>query len=1023
MNSWRPAARSGGSSSWGLRLPGLLRRGSTSERAPTDGWFLARAPLIVLVLGLGLTAAGFAVLTGHARAVDERRLAEEADLGVAAFSSVAQGIESVILQAAVIASATEGSPEAFESALTSRVRTSALSSVVLLRRVDDQFSTLSEVGRRQPFLSDEVNHSLRDRLAEIVAGGGLRLVELASVEEGRLVVLATRAGETEFVVYAELLLPDVLVGAPTSGTPGVLYALYFGDESASALAVTNAADLPIEGRRVTESLRLGLETPLLVFSTEKSLAGAFTLSLPWVVLGGGMILAALMALLVQASVRRQARSLALSADLKQASVRLNRSEQRYSNLFENANDLLFVTDTDGKFQAVNRAAQRIIGYTAEELIGQHFEDIVAPEHLPRARTARERKLRGDTAMTTYELELVCKDGERVELEVMSQLVHEHGRAVGVQAIARDVRERNRLEARFRSLVQNSSDAILVVAADCTIVYASPSSRRVLGVAAEDLVDQEVESIFDVRDRERITSFLSTTAPGEAERSTDARLRADNGAPRDVEIIGNNRLDDSTIEGLVLTVRDVTERKALEQQLRFQAFHDPLTGLANRRRFTEVVEQALSRPSSRSGAVLFIDINDFKTINDSLGHEHGDHVLIAIAERLCAAARPADTCARLGGDEFGVLIEGSGVATDAALIAQRMRDAIGKPIALDTRDVTVDVSIGIAYFDDHANTTEPLLACADSAMYAAKADGRRGVRVYEPEMHRTALARLELKTEFERGLARGELVTHYQPIVDLQSGETVAVEALVRWQHPERGLLAPKDFINVAEETGLIIPLGHAVVADAGQLYRQLRVEELVGPSFSISINASARELDEPTFVADFIRRIKDAGLGASDIILEITESALVNDPGAATAALEELRAAGMRLAIDDFGTGYSSLSVLQRLPVDILKVAKPFIDDLPAQRQSFADAIVRLGATLGLETVAEGIEKCDQLEQLRELNCTYGQGFYLSRPLGTMQLVEHLRAERAVRGRTDLGNDRRGLHAKEALEPPASGHA
>jgi EAL domain-containing protein (putative c-di-GMP-specific phosphodiesterase class I) len=213
------------------------------------------------------------------------------------------------------------------------------------------------------------------------------------------------------------------------------------------------------------------------------------------------------------------------------------------------------------------------------------------------------------------------------------------------------------------------------------------------------------------------------------------------------------------------------------------------------------------------------------------------------------------------------------------------------------------------------------------------------------------------------------------------------------------------------------------VADAGQLYRQLRAEELVGPSFSISINASARELDEPSFVADFTRRAKDAGLDAADIILEITERALVNDPEAATKALEELRSAGMRLAIDDFGTGYSSLSVLQRFPVDILKVAKPFIDDLPAQRQSFADAIVRLGATLGLETVAEGIEKSDQLEQLRELNCTYGQGFYLSRPLGTMQLVEHLRAERAARGRTDLGNDRHGLHVKEALEPPASGHA
>lgn len=387
-----------------------------------------------------------------------------------------------------------------------------------------------------------------------------------------------------------------------------------------------------------------------------------------------------------------------------------------------------------------------------------------------------------------------------------------------------MRERNRIEARFRSLVQNSSDVIAVVSDDLVIDYASPSAATVLAYEPGDLVGRTFQSLFDENEWKSIVAFLGSVVPVKAADSIEAQLRAGDGRLRDVEIVASNLLHDAAVGGIVLTIRDLTQRMNLERKLRFQAFHDALTGLANRALFTDRVAHALLKSQRRKASlgVHFIDLDDFKTIDDSLGHEAGDRVLVAAAERLADAARPSDTCARLGGDEFAVLLDPVTGTEDALSAAARLRAALSAPVSLDDRDVSVQVSVGVATADRPGTTADDLLRRADAAMYAAKRDRVHGVMVYKPQMHEAALARLELKGELERALGNEEFSNRFQPIFNLRNGELVAIESLVRWQHRSRGLLCPDDFIDLVEETGLIVPLGRCVLRDASSLHKELR---------------------------------------------------------------------------------------------------------------------------------------------------------------------------------------------------------
>ena len=551
------------------------------------------------------------------------------------------------------------------------------------------------------------------------------------------------------------------------------------------------------------------------------------------------------------------------------------------------------------------------------------------------------------------------------------------------------------EARFRSLVQHLSDVIVVLDDHRDVKYASPSSEAVLGCAPQSLVGRSLEQCFLPEDLPSLRAFLGGIRPGDAAATHETRVRHAANQLRRAELVGTDLRDDPTVGGIVLTIRDVTERHALEEQLVHQAFHDPLTGLANRALFRDRVDHALSRAprDPRQVAVLFLDLDQFKTVNDSLGHPTGDALLRAAATRLEGCLRAGDTAARLGGDEFAVLAEQLADRRDATALAERILDAFREPWEVEGRTLDVSASVGVAIRDD-GESAEDLLRNADAAMYHAKSRGRGRWELFAQRMYNEARERLEMQADLRRAEQRGELSLHYQPIIDLATGEISGAEALIRWEHPERGPQQPASFVPLAEETGLIVPIGRWVLGQACHDAARYLALGLCEPDFKITVNVSLRQFQDAGFVSDVQSALRNASLAPSSLVLELTESTLLEDADACLAALQSLKALGVRLALDDFGTGYSSLSYLHRFPLDLVKIAKPFVDALerPSQGASLARAVVALGETLSLTTVAEGIESAVQVHHLRQLGCTLGQGFHFSQPMPDAQFSRWLQS-------------------------------
>ena len=560
------------------------------------------------------------------------------------------------------------------------------------------------------------------------------------------------------------------------------------------------------------------------------------------------------------------------------------------------------------------------------------------------------------------------------------------------------------EARFRSLVQHSSDVIVVTRVDGTIRFVSPSATRVLGYDPAAMVRQSVPELLHPEDRERATTFFRDAGlvPG-VTGPVEWRFRQQDGSWLHAEILATNLLHDATVKGIVLNTRDVSERKRLEEQLTHQAFHDPLTGLANRALFRDRVSHALALAQRRGNAVtvLFLDLDDFKTVNDSLGHTEGDRLLIAAAERFLACARSADTVARLGGDEFAILIEG---ADGREGLPERLSAAMAHPFSLSGNQVRVTASIGVATAVGE-DTADDLLRNADMAMYAAKRHGKGRAATYESRMYADIRERLDLEAALRAAIEGNQLTLFYQPIVNLQSGAIYGVEALLRWEHPQFGRLLPQHFIPLAEETGLIVQLGAWVL---GEACRQLHVWQREHPemSLAVSVNISGRQL-QGTGLSDALRQtLTSSGVEPSAVVLEITESVLMQQTESVLERLQQLKALGVRLAIDDFGTGYSSLSYLQRFPIDILKIAKPFVEEVGqgADRSALARAIIGLGDTLRLQTIAEGIERAEQRAALIELGCSLGQGHHFWPALSAAAIGELLETDRFPRLRLVEGS-------------------
>jgi diguanylate cyclase (GGDEF)-like protein/PAS domain S-box-containing protein len=559
----------------------------------------------------------------------------------------------------------------------------------------------------------------------------------------------------------------------------------------------------------------------------------------------------------------------------------------------------------------------------------------------------------------------------------------------------DERAARETERRLSALVQRSSDVIAIVDPKGMLHYTSPSVTRNFGYAPDELDGVNMMDLIHPDDHAHANSlFLEVLKPHAVAGPVEWRGRHADGSWRNVEVSFTNLMDEPSVHGIVVNARDVSDRKALQAQLTHQAFHDQLTGLANRALFLDRVTHALTlaRRHQQKLALIFLDIDNFKTVNDSLGHGVGDRLLTIAAQRLLASVRTADTVARLGGDEFAVLLEDAEHDSGAIAVVERIVHALRHPFSLDGREVFATASIGVAIAGEE-ETSSDLVRNADMAMYLAKRDGKARYQIFEPQMHTQALERLELEADMRRAIDREEFVVHYQPIVLLHTGEITGVEALVRWQHPRKGMIGPPLFIPIAEETGLIVPLGRWVVRDACR--QAQRWQAMRGVPLTLTVNISGYQLQGESVVDDVRGALADSGLDPRQLVLEITESVLMQHNEILLERLRALKAIGVRLAIDDFGTGYSSLGYLQRFPIDILKIDKSFVDNvgMTGGEPALARAVIALGETLRLQTIAEGIEQRRQLNGLQELGCEMGQGYYFARPVAASAIDAILAGE------------------------------
>jgi diguanylate cyclase (GGDEF)-like protein/PAS domain S-box-containing protein len=558
------------------------------------------------------------------------------------------------------------------------------------------------------------------------------------------------------------------------------------------------------------------------------------------------------------------------------------------------------------------------------------------------------------------------------------------------------------EARFNALIRNTADVIAIVGADATISYVTPTAERIFGFAAQDLIGQHLDELVVFDDRARLREFLARDlAQSGAAAVVEARVPRGDERQRVVEIHGTNMDAEPAIGGRLLNLRDTTDRKGMEEQLKRMALHDPLTLLANRSLFRDRVEHAVavSKRNGRGVAVVFVDLDNFKPINDSFGHAVGDRVLHKSAQRLVKSTRGGDTVARLGGDEFAVLLENLTGKEQVFEIAARIVESLQERLDLPDGDMRVSASVGVA-FSTADDGVEELMRNADVAMYAAKSAGKGRYVVYEPSMQNAASERKELEAEIDKAFRESHFLLYYQPIVELHSGYLLGVEALIRWRHPQRGLVMPAEFIPVAEETGQIVPLGRWVLAQACREVKVWQARLPEGRQVRVSVNVSAVQLAKSDICADVKRALAISEIDPGCLVIELTESALMQNTESVLATLIQLKTLGVRVAIDDFGTGYSSLSYLHRFPIDILKIDRSFVERLGGVDggEDFARAIITLGNTLDLEVVAEGIELEHQQRGLIELGCVAGQGYYYSRPamLHELEYSVHMARRRTL---------------------------
>ncbi len=716
---------------------------------------------------------------------------------------------------------------------------------------------------------------------------------------------------------------------------------------------------------------------------------------------------------------------------KEAEERLGEAEKRYRTLVERIPAVSFVDRVEGSeaIPYVSPQVEGMLGYTPEEWMeGRLWRERLHPEDRERV-LASDRRFEAEGGPVDEEYRLLARDGSVVWVREETVLVRgEVGEPLFVQGILTDITARKRAEEALRRSEAGLAEAQRMAhlgnwewVPRTDELYWSDETFRIHGFEPGSF-DPTFEKLLEVvhpDDRKMLGRALDEALGHGQPYDFEHRVVRPDGEVRVVHRRAEVVRDESGNPArMVGTVHDVTERKALENQLQHQALHDPLTGLPNRTLFTDRLRQALTRAKRREGgvAVLFMDLDNFKVVNDSLGHKAGDRLLVATSRRIRPLLRPEDTLARLGGDEFVLLLEGAG-APEAVRIAERVLKRLREPLSLSGRRFVVAASIGVAVGGANGKRAADLMRDADLAMYRAKRSGKAGVAVFEEAMNAEALERLEMEHDLRRAIEREELRVHYQPQMLLEAGpqgssraagsntvvspgasprepRVAGVEALVRWEHPERGLLPPGRFVPLAEETGLIVPLGEMVLEEACRQAKHWQGRFAADPPLAVCVNLSARQFREPGLAETVSRILGETGLDPACLQLEITETAAMNDAPATVSALEQLRALGVRLVIDDFGTGFSSLSYLQRFPVDHVKVDRSFVADLEEDPEAAAlvAGMVDLAHALGIGVIAEGVERAGQLERLETMGCDLAQGYYFSKALPAEAMAAWLSA-------------------------------
>ncbi|HWN45379.1 MAG TPA: EAL domain-containing protein [Thermoanaerobaculia bacterium] len=706
--------------------------------------------------------------------------------------------------------------------------------------------------------------------------------------------------------------------------------------------------------------------------------------------------------LLRLRLRMAERRLADIAEQGKSEEALRESEERYRSLFEGVPIGLYRTTPAGRLLDANDALVRVLGYPDREtLLRANVGDIY---YDPRDRQRWQRTVEEEAGsrIRSFETQVRRHDGRVIWVRFSLQTMRdEDGRVVRYEGALEDITDRRRAqdalqasEERFRALVQNASDMISILDPDGSVLYASPSHQRLLGHAPEDFVGGNFLDFVHYEDRPLVANALGCLVDLPHENLTiEFRCQHRNDTWLTIESTASNLLAHPSVLGLVLNSHDITDRKRAEERLLHDALHDELTGLPNRALFMDRLWQAVERSRrepDRLMAVLFLDVDQFKIVNDSLGHLVGDELLIQIARALSSALRPMDTIARIGGDEFAILLERGHEVEDAATVAERIHERLAAPINLGGHEVFITASIGIAICTPDYEKPEDLLRDADTAMYRAKSSGRACHVVFHRGMHHFVMARLQLESELRRAIERGQIEVHYQPFVDLGTGTVTGVEALMRWIHPRRGLILPDDFLTVAEETGLILPLGRYVLTQACQRVRHLQTKYPEHRDLRVSVNLSNKQFFQSDLHEQIAEALAVSGLEPEYLGLEITEGVIIRHAESATSRFSRLKALGVQLYLDDFGKGYSSLNYLHRYPMDILKIDRSFVSRIGEEGGNLAivAAIVHLGHQLGMKVVAEGIQSLEHVAKLRGMGCEYGQGFFFSHPVDGDEVEE-----------------------------------